>query len=254
MTSPRVLISRVGFPLTRVLLLIAFYFLNFSIHTALSGQGINRATFTNSEIDTTIHQFTNLPDGAAQATVGTQPTIDCKQVITGVANNVKNAYSTQTFPNAFPGAPVVFGQSVTNNDPEAVSLRIRNINATGFQTIAQEEEGSADNRAQGNETVHYIAVQAGDYSSLNARAGKSSNAATHNLYSLNFGSAVGTGAPLVMMEMQTVDGGDPCGLRWTENSLSNTGVNVFVEEEDSDGTGEFAHTTEVVGYFVFGTD
>ena len=83
--------------------------------------------------------------------------------------------------------------------------------------------------------------------------GNTPDAVTDALYSVDFGGPVGTGTPLVITGMQTTDGGDPCAIRWIEGSLSNTGLDLFLEEEDSDGLGDFAHTTEVVGWIAFGS-
>ena len=52
--------------------------------------------------------------------------------------------------------------------------------------------------------------------------------------------------PVFVADMQTFNGADPAGVRY---SFSNPGsVTVYAEEEDSDGTGDFTHASETLGY------
>ncbi|MEM9015461.1 MAG: LamG-like jellyroll fold domain-containing protein [Verrucomicrobiota bacterium] len=180
-------------------------------------------------------------------------TVDGKQITAGVRSNVTEGFGTEVLTPAFPSTPTVFAQIVSENEADTVTTRVRNIATGSFQVRVQEEEASADGGIHLGETVHYLVLEAGDYPSLGARVGNSPNAVTDATYSLDFGGAIGTGNPLFITGMQTTDGGDPCAIRWIENSLSNTGVDLFLQEENSDGLGDLAHTTEVVGWIVFGS-
>lgn len=179
-------------------------------------------------------------------------TIDGKQVTVGTRDNVTHGFGTQSFPASFGTVPTVFAQVVTENDPETVATRIRNVGTGSFQVRVQEEEGSADGGVHAGETLHYLALEPGDYPTLGVRVGNTPDAVTHNTYRVDFGGAVGTEIPVVLTGMQTTDGGDPCALRWIESSLDNTGLDLFLEEEQS-ANSETDHTTEVVGWIVFGS-
>ena len=58
-----------------------------------------------------------------------------------------------------PAAPVVLSQSQTINDAMSIVTRQRNVMASGFDVRVQEEQ--AQDGVHAEETIGYIAIQAG---------------------------------------------------------------------------------------------
>jgi type II secretory pathway pseudopilin PulG len=167
-------------------------------------------------------------------------TLDDGTVIEAGSANVGNPWSTVPL-TAFGSTPVVLSQVTTTNEGSAVTTRQRNVASTGFQVQLEEEEAAG---AHATETVHWIAVQQTITPLLEAAV--TPNAVTQNWYAIGFGGS--WAAPVFLADMQTTDGGDPAVLRY--RNLTATGVEVFVEEEQSNDT-ETNHITEAVGYVVF---
>ncbi|MEW8542426.1 MAG: RHS repeat-associated core domain-containing protein [Candidatus Thiodiazotropha sp.] len=65
-------------------------------------------------------------------------------------------WHTISFNEAFEGEPYLFLTQQSQNDPEATSIRARNIDTTGFQAYLQEQESLNDGHV--DETVGYLAI------------------------------------------------------------------------------------------------
>ncbi|MEE8525823.1 MAG: M36 family metallopeptidase, partial [Thermoanaerobaculia bacterium] len=161
--------------------------------------------------------------------------------------NINQEWASVNFSQAFTGAPVVMAQVASFAGDQAVTTRIRNVTASGFEVRLQEEEGNDGEHAV--ETVHYIAIEPGTATIGGTQlvVDRTADQVTHNFFTINFGTSVAS--PAFLADMQTTDGGDPATLRHT--NLTSTSAQVKVEEEQS-ANSETAHTTEVVGWVVLG--
>ncbi|MCP4182505.1 MAG: hypothetical protein GY761_04210 [Hyphomicrobiales bacterium] len=140
--------------------------------------------------------------------------------------------------------PVVFSSVTTNNDPNSVTTRQKNITTNSFSITLQEEENGG---AHSTETVSYIALDAGSYNDgsntafqVGTKTGVNENWATISFTDTGIN-------PSFLAAMQTTNGTDPAVLRYQD--LGTDSVDIFVEEEQSDDS-EVAHSDETVGYAV----
>jgi len=170
------------------------------------------------------------------------------RVEAGRVNNVAEGWSSVSYSGSFSSAPVVLSQQVSDNGARATTTRLRNSNASGFQVRVQEQELNSGHVA---EQVDYIAISAGnsqvDKSNVLISAGFTGNLVTHNWHGQSFGRNLSE--PRIFADMQTFDGGDTAALRYT--NLTSSSVEMKVEEEQSKDD-EINHTTENIGWVVFG--
>lgn len=169
---------------------------------------------------------------------------DGTNLVAGSVDLTNESFRTTAFGTTFVTAPLIISQVMTNNDPAAVTERIRNISTEDFQIQLNEEE--AADRLHGTEQVGFIAIDTGIATSgnISLNALKTGNTVTHRNSTINFGSIDGAVNPVILSDMQTRDGRDAATVR--HRSQTSTSVTVFVEEEGSRDS-ELGHTTEVVG-------
>lgn len=189
-----------------------------------------------------------------------------KKVI--AANSVvDNRWITVPFSSPFNTPPTIIGQCASINEDQAVVIRIRNVTTESFQLRVQEEEfgGTQDGKTRhAFETVSWIAIEqgAGDGEGTQRFEAINTPDAVRNTkwYHVEFAQDYPDADRAFIAMMQTIDGFDPSLVRYrrdgTQNSLTPTGVDIFIEEELSSptenlGRGETNHTSEVVGYFLF---
>lgn len=171
--------------------------------------------------------------------------------VAGSAGGATSAASTRSFIDPFDTAPIVLGQIVTTNEPEALIHRVYNIDGDGFTVELDEEK--ANTGGHGPEDVHYVAIESGtgaftSFSGVPFVVGATPNSVNEIDEIIDFGANYAL--PVFVADFQTRNGGDPSALRY--KALSAGGATVFLEEEDSTGDG-ITHTNEVVGYLVAGT-
>ncbi len=147
---------------------------------------------------------------------------------------------------AFTGAPVLLTQVSTVNEDTAITSRVQNIDATGFNLRLREQEAGAgpNGTAHATETVGWIAIQAGDGTLLNA--GTSGDGVTHNTATVGHGGGAFTD-PAFVAQMQSRDGNDTATVRGV--AVTATDAQFFIEEEQSSDA-ETNHTGENVGFLV----
>jgi subtilisin family serine protease len=164
------------------------------------------------------------------------------------ATGADHTFTDVSFTQQFTQIPVVLTQAQTYNGGDPIVTRQRDVSMSGTQVRVQEEEARGKHLA---ETVGYIAAEPGasSLSGVSFEADRTSDSVTDTWSRLEFTSSYDT--PQFLADMQTFDGSDSAGLRYRQ--LSNTDVEVKVEEERSADT-ETDHTTEVVGYFVLGSE
>ena len=169
---------------------------------------------------------------------------DGTNLVAGSVDLTNESFRTTAFGTTFVTPPLIISQVMTNNDPAAVTERIRNVSTEDFQIQLNEEE--AADRLHGTEQVGFVAIDTGIATSgnISLNALKTGNTVTHRNSTINFGSIDGAVNPVVLSDMQTRDGRDAATVR--HRSQTSTSVTVFVEEEGSRDS-ELGHTTEVVG-------
>ncbi len=158
-------------------------------------------------------------------------------------NTVPQAFVPVTFASPFSVTPLVFSVVGTANGGDAVATRQRNVSASGFEVIMQEQESKTGHIP---ETLYWIAWTPGSGTidgSTPFAAGSRSNV-RHTFADVAFAGSFGA-PPCLLADMQSFRGSDPASLRY--KALTATGVKVQVDEEQSEDT-EVSHTGEVVGY------
>ncbi len=168
-------------------------------------------------------------------------------VIQAGTARIDHRFTTVDFAEPFANPPVVFSQIESVRDEEPATTRQRGVTAGQFELRLSEAEAS--DRPHEIESVGYIAVTPGQFNfdGQILDVGMTPDRVTHRWYPITFSAAYQGAAFLAAM--QTADGGNPAGLRY--NNFGESGVEVFVEEEQSLDD-EISHTTEVVGYLVVG--
>lgn len=151
------------------------------------------------------------------------------------------------FKQKFNQTPIVFTQSQTRNSDHAITTRNTNVSKEGFYTRLQEAEGQDGSHA--TEEIGYIAIEPsqGTMGEIEYKCGRTGNSVNHNYHRINFGGYYGSG---VVLDMQTIHGGNTADLRRTESN--GYGVAVRVEEETS-RDGETGHVNEVLGWIAWRT-
>lgn len=185
-----------------------------------------------------------------------------KQIAAGTAS-VGTGLVTVNLPAEINGIPIIFAEVQTENEAQAVAVRVRNVTNSSFQMQLQEEEnGGTENgsRAHVAETVAWVAMETTVASGTNIdkfEVAASANTVTANDYQINFTQSYNSSDKVFIGHDQTTDGGDVGTIRYRQNSTTNSltanGVKVFFEEEQSKDE-ELGHTSEVFGYVIFDGD
>ena len=149
------------------------------------------------------------------------------------------------FAMPFPSPPVVLSVVASDAGGDAVATRQRNVSASGFEVILQEEEALGGHGAL--ETIHWIAWQPGASGGSDPIAFEAATQAgmSHAFSSIAFGSGFAT-PPCFLADMQTFAGSDPATLRY--RSLSASAVEVQVDEEQSADSETAHNAAETVGW------
>ncbi len=169
--------------------------------------------------------------------------------ITAGSLDVNTSWETASFAQNFNAAPMVLAQQVSDNDSTATTIRVRNVDAGGFQLKLQEEEAADDVHA--NESVDYVAVAYGEGSvnGMDVLVDSTGRAVNQSWYQIDFGASYES--PQFLAGMQSQFGGDTATVRYS--NLTDTSVSVRIHEEQS-ANSETNHTTENVGYILFGNE
>ncbi len=156
-----------------------------------------------------------------------------------------NAFQPVTFANALPSQPVVVSSIVTNNEPNATTLRMKDITSQGFSMAMQEQESNAWSHAE--ETVCFIAMEkwSGVVDDLIVEVGSTENTLTDTASTIFFEQQFPT-IPFVLADMQSTNGTDTAILGMSNLSAIDTGMTI-IEEQSADS--EVGHLAETGGYF-----
>jgi hypothetical protein len=149
---------------------------------------------------------------------------------------VGQGWTSLNYPAAYISPPAVWTSVQTDNDPAAVTTRIRNVTATGFQTALQEQEANA--LGHGTETVGWIAIELGAGKTTDNRQIATFSAATSTAATVPYGRTYNRRQPVLVGDMVTTNGSDPCTLRF--QSVGPSAATLYLAEEASQDT-ETAH-------------
>ena len=150
------------------------------------------------------------------------------------------------FSSEFSHTPVVVSSVMSFNGPDTVVTRNMNVTTTGFEVTMQEQQSNAPWHI--SETISYIAWEPGTGTvddPIAYEVGTQPNV-NHTWSTISYGPF--GDVPIVLMDMQTVNGPDPCNLRYGNKDADS--VDVRVDEEQS-ADSEKWHINETVGYFAF---
>ena len=162
--------------------------------------------------------------------------------------NRTSSFAAMQFAQPFQEVPVMLASVTSANEAAAVTTRLRKIGTSTFDFRMQEQERNSQSHA--TETVCYIAWEpsSGTVHGLPFEVSSTNNVVTQTYRSVSFHQSFTT-PPVFIAGMQTSDGNDTANVRC--RSLDGYQVDVQIDEERSLDS-ETSHTTEVVGYMVFG--
>ena len=170
-------------------------------------------------------------------------TLEDGTVIAAGVTTTATQWQSLSFDHQFNTTPVVFSQTLTESESDAVVTRQRDVSTNGFSLRLQEEEKRG---MHGEESVGWIAVGTennGNDPRLQTLI--TGDTVSHRRTQLQF--ANDTENPVFVAAMQTADGGDTGNLRVT--NLNAQSAHVWVDEERSKDR-ETRHTQEIVGAIV----
>lgn len=165
-------------------------------------------------------------------------------VVVAGRTSVNQQWKRINFGSVVAPIPVLFTQAMTENDPAAVTTRVRNLTNSTFEVRLQEEE--AANPVHAFETVGWLAITEGTgrYNGLDMEIFNTPVRVNHQNYTINFQTAFAS-TPVFLADMQTYIGGDPATIR--VRTINQSQATIFVEEERSKDF-ETGHSPEQVGY------
>jgi hypothetical protein len=140
----------------------------------------------------------------------------------------------------------VFTSVQTYNGADPVTTRLSDCTFAGFDLTMDEEEAKNDGHT--TETIGWIAIKRGtgktnDNRSVVVLSGSTSHIPTQT----SFGQSMARRFPVVVSDMITTYGGDPCFLRYQD--LLPSSIDLFIQEEASLDA-EMNHIVEDVSVFV----
>jgi hypothetical protein len=148
--------------------------------------------------------------------------------------------------------PVILTQVITENGPDAVGGRIRNINQYSFEFKQQEIPETADISIPEtiSETIGYIAWEPGkgEISGLVYEIGMTTKRVTHEWMGLNFETKFQE-QPFFIAALQSYTGSEITTVR--SQNLSQTTIQIKTEDGESEDS-EAGQNEEVMGYFSIG--
>lgn len=161
-----------------------------------------------------------------------------------VGRHFSNTWRTVALGAPFTSNPAVISQVQTQNGPDWLKTRQRNISAGSFQLALEQEEAATV--AHGADTVGWLALSSGQ-GTWNGRAYEASTTATnvnHGWRTVSFTQSF-TQAPRFLGAIATYNDADHAGLR--RHNVSASGINLKIEEEAS-WDAEITHGNEAVGF------
>ena len=165
-------------------------------------------------------------------------------------DGVNETWSSATFDYAFNSAPVVIADMQTKKGNNTTGLRIDAVGADGFEVFAEEEASKDTELEHADETIAYLAFDAGIIYDANGNAvGEAgtidASQASHTEWKTLNNLALSYQNPVVRMTMNTYNGAHQSHIR-LENVGSNSLQYQIEEWEYLNGT----HGQETIAYVI----
>jgi hypothetical protein len=135
-----------------------------------------------------------------------------------------------TFSASFSQTPSVFTSVQTYNGADPVTTRLSDCTFAGFDLTMDEEEAKNDGHT--TEAIGWIAIEKGTGSTNDNRSVVVLSGSTNHIPTqISFGQSMARRFPVVVSDMITTYGSDPCFLRY--QNLGPSSINLFIQEEAS---------------------
>lgn len=170
---------------------------------------------------------------------------DGKQIEVG-RRHVNHEWERITFDSQFASTPVVLAtvQSTAGSDP--VITRIQNVTRSSFEVRVQEEDAEHDGEYHYDELVGWTAFEPGRGLMGGSDYETDTVPVDHNWKHIEFSRSYEN--PVFLAGVMSYEGWNTVTVRY--KNLTSTGVDVFLQEDQSADT-EMSHDSdETVGYFV----
>ncbi|NOY62894.1 MAG: hypothetical protein GXP10_07065 [Gammaproteobacteria bacterium] len=160
------------------------------------------------------------------------------------SNVVNDGFQWVDLTQPFGLPPALFTSVMTHSGAQAVTTRVSNLGATGFDVAMQEQESLSD--GHGAETLGWIAIEKGTGTAGGRRIEVTDTSASHTATPLNYSQNFRRRAITVLGDMSTTNGVDPATVGVASESANST--KFFIREEKSLNA-ETDHTTESISVF-----
>ncbi len=177
---------------------------------------------------------------------GTHTLADGTQIKAG--RTIGNATARTTrFEQPFQVTPVILTTVTSVNERDAVTVRLRNIDANSFESRLQEQE--ANEQVHAIEAIDYIAWEpsVGTIDGVAFEVRHTTNRVTDRPSTITFVQSF-CEPPVFLGQVQAHNGDDAANIRHHAKDIHD--VDVLISEEQS-ADSETEHASEVVGYMVF---
>ena len=146
----------------------------------------------------------------------------------GNAQQVSHLWKYVAFPLNFPTVPLVFAQTVSENEASAVVVQTRNITEYGFEIRLVEEEGG--DQLHLGEIVSWMAVETGIMTDGSFFSAQMAGGIGHTAQSISFLNTYPS-PPVFITSLNSTTEADPCAVM-TDNE-TDAGLSISLEEETS---------------------
>jgi hypothetical protein len=171
-------------------------------------------------------------------------TVEAKKLNT--SKLLADGWEAITFSASFSQTPSVFTSVQTCNGADPVTTRLSDCTTAGFDLTMDEEEAKNDGHT--TENIGWIAIEKGTGNTSDNRSiVVLSDSTNHIPTQINFGQSMARRFPIVVSDMITTYGADPCFLRY--QNLGPSSIDLFIQEEASLDA-EMNHVVEDVSVFV----
>ena len=185
--------------------------------------------------------------GYAVIEAGTHSLEDGTKIVAGNAGGASGRAKDVGYGTVFSTAPTVLAQIVSQNQFNAMSVRVNNVRTDRFQ-VRIEEEQAADGNV-GGETVSWIAIEQNSGSSFGTTfsAGRTSPSVNENFFAVN-ATPISNGTPVLLANVQTRADADTATLRY--RNLNGSSFELMLDEEESADAETTRTRNERVGWLL----
>ncbi len=164
--------------------------------------------------------------------------------------NKTDRFGSISFNSRFNKVPVLVTSITSFNGQDTVTGRVKDLNTSGFKFCMQEQEANIQSHT--TEQISYIAWEpsSGVFGSLHFEIGNAVQGIDHHFQTVPFKQPF-DGPPVLLVDMQTGNGGNTASLRWDNKNAYEFDVKI---EEERSLDYEIWHVKETVGYIAFYND